>query len=200
MITPHLTMKTLLATAGLLALTAFPAAAFPLVPTDSIGNVRTYQGEPFLYLSSGAKARSITSLNAFLGFRMPYGVSGSAAIFDLTPGRYSMTWKMMTNPNEASDELFLWNGAFSSLATSSEADQWHEDGSNRVVTDWRTTEFESFGRVILIALDGDRRFDTTMKIDSIEAVESAGVPEPSMIGGLIVGSIAILRRGRQCKP
>ena len=131
---------------------------------------------------------------------MPYGVSGSAAIFDLTPGRYSMTWKMMTNPNEASDELFLWNGAFSSLATSSEADQWHEDGSNRVVTDWRTTEFESFGRVILIALDGDRRFDTTMKIDSIEAVESAGVPEPSMIGGLIVGSIAILRRGRQCKP
>lgn len=194
-------MKTLLTTAGLLALSILPAAAFPLVPTDSIGNVRTYADEPYLYLSSGSKARSITSLNAFLGFRMPYGVSGSAAIFDLAPGLYEMTWRMQTNPDEASDELMLWNGAFSSLAASSEADQWHEDGSNRVVTDWRTTQFESFGRVILIALDGDRRFDTTMKIDSIEAIENTtAAPEPSIVGGLIVSGIAILRRGRQCKP
>lgn len=190
-------MKTLLATAGLLALSALPVAAFPLTPTDQIGNVRTYADEPYLYLSSGAKSRSITSLNAFLGFRMPYGVSGSAAMFDLAPGLYEMTWRMQTNPDETSDELFLWNGAFTSLAASSEADQWHEDGSNRVTTDWRTTQFESFGRVILIALDGNRRFDTTMKIDNITASNSTAAPEPSIVGGLILGSIAIIRRGKR---
>lgn len=85
---------------------------------------------------------------------MPYGVLGSAAIFDLALGRYQMTWRLQTNPDECTDELFLWNGALLSLAASSEADLPHEDGSTQIVTDWQMTEFESFGRIILIALDG----------------------------------------------
>ena len=184
-------LKTSIITATLLTGIVSPAQAFTFSPVDSIGNVRRYESEPYLYISSGRQARSIASLNAFLGFQMPYGVSGSAAIFDLEPGHYSLTWRLQTNPDEWNDELFLWNGALTSLATSSEANQWHEDGTNRVVTDWRTTQFESFGRVILIALDSDRRYDTTLKLDNISAV-----PEPSTVGGLIVAGFALIRRGR----
>ncbi len=190
-------MKTLLTAASLLAISALPASAFSLSPVSQIGNVRTYPDQPYLYISSGQQAKSITALNAFLGFRMPYGVGGSAAIFDLAPGRYSMTWRLQTNPDEFSDELFLWNGALTSLASSSEADQWHEDGTNRTVTDWRTTEFESFGCVILIALDGQRRYDTTLKVEDIQDINATAAPEPSTIAGLLVAGFALLRRGRR---
>lgn len=190
-------LKSSIVTATLLTAVVSPVQAFTFTPTDTIGNVRTYREEPYLYISSGKQSRSITSLNAFLGFRMPYGVSGSAAIFDLEPGLYEMTWRLQTNPDECSDELFLWNGALTSLAVSSEADQRHEDGSNRLVTDWHTTQFESFGRVILIALDGQRQFDTTLKLDNINLIQSTAVPEPGVIGGLVVAGFALLQRGRQ---
>jgi hypothetical protein len=174
---------------------ALPATAFSRTPDQFLGNVRQYSNEPYLYISSGSQSRSIQSLNAFLGFRMPYGVSGSAAIFDLAPGRYQMTWRLQTNPDECTDELFLWNGALMSLAASSEAHLPHEDGSTRIVTDWQTTEFESFGRIILIALDGQRQYDTTLKLESIAPANA--VPEPGTIGGMAIAGFALLRSGRR---
>jgi hypothetical protein len=190
-------MQALFTAAILTAVSALPASAFSLTPDQYLGNVRQYGNEPFLYISSGSQSRSIKSLNAFLGFRMPYGVSGSAAIFDLAPGRYQMTWRLQTNPDECSDELFLWNGKLSSLASSSEVYLPHEDGSNRITTDWQTTEFESFGRIILIALDGQRQYDTTLKLESINSLQSASVPEPTTIAGMAIAGFALLRRGRQ---
>ena len=184
-------LKTSIITATLLTGIVSPAQAFTFSPVDSTGNVRRYESEPYLYISSGRQARSIASLNAFLGFQMPYGNGGSAAIFDLEPGRYQMRWRLQTNLNEYSDELFLWNGALTSLASSSEAHLPHEYGGDRITTEWHTTEFESFGRIILIALDGQRHYDTTLKIDNISAV-----PEPSTVGGLIVAGFALIRRGR----
>ncbi len=171
------------------------SVCFFLTPDQYLGNVRQYSNEPYLYVSSGSGSRSIKSLNAFLGFKMPYGVSGSAAIFDLAPGHYQMTWRRQTNLDEFSDEIFLWNGALMSLVASSEAYLPHEDGRDRILTEWRTTEFEFFGRIILIALDGDRRYDTTLRVESITQAEA--VPEPSAIGGLAIAGFALLQRGRK---
>jgi hypothetical protein len=70
---------------------------------------------------------------------------------------------------------------------------------HRITTDWRTTEFESFGRIILIALDGDCRYDTTLKLESISPVQSvAASQEPTTIRRHRESpGLPLLRRGRK---
>jgi hypothetical protein len=183
----------LIGLAALTAITSAPAVqAFSITPTRSIGNVRTYEGQPDLYLSSGSRSRLSSSLSRWLEADVvPYGPSGSIALFSVQPGRYRFTWRLYTNLNEDSDALLLWNGqSFQLLALSSDATQRHEDLPDRVQTKWQTsTVTTETGKLAFLAMDGNRRWDTTMKISHFEKMP---VPEFGTVVGMIAGGILML--------
>jgi hypothetical protein len=180
---------------------ATPTQAFNLTPSSTIGNVRSYDGENSLYISSGSKSRVASSLAAWL--RQPvgdYGKSGSGALFTIAPGTYDLTWKMYTARDEDSDWLVLFDGSnFNRIARSAIAtiakeyerpedfDRWR---TNSISTRFNTTT----GTFALLSMDTNRRWDTTWKLENIAAVPSVGVPEPTTIGGLAIGGFLAFRR------
>jgi hypothetical protein len=189
----------------LAAIAPTPAIAFELTPTSTIGNVRTYTNSTDLYISSGTKGKATSSLSKWLAVDYTGYNGGSAALFKVAPGSYEITWQMYTSRDEDSDFLGLWNGsgreiqrvASSAIAMIPKEYERPED-FDRWRTDTITTTFTTeSGDFALFALDGNRRWDSTWKLESFNQV--AAVPEPATILGMAVaGSGMMMYKRRRC--
>jgi hypothetical protein len=181
-----------------------PAHSFELTPSSSAGNVRFYNDNADLYISSGSRGKAQSSLFRWLQLDYTGYSGGSAALFDVAPGTYTLTWQMYTNRDEDTDWLGLWDGSgrtIQRIASSTIANIEKEYERPEDLDRWRTgslsTTFSTTtGQFALFALDGDRRYDTTWKLESITS--AAAVPEPTtFVGTVVAGSALLWRRKRE---
>jgi hypothetical protein len=181
-----------------------PAHAFSLTPSSSAGNVRGYSDSTDLYISSGSKSRSANTLKSWLNLDYTGYTSGSGALFKVQPGTYTITWQMYTNRDEDTDFLGLWNGSGSTIqtvASSAIANIEKEYERPEDVDRWRTNTLSTTfttttGQFALFALDGNRRWDTTWKLEGFEAVNSSAAPEPATFLGIGLATLAV--SAKQC--
>ena len=175
---------------GGLFLSATPARAFHLTPSDSLGAVTSTD---YLSLSTGSGDRAISSLGSWLtGDKyslVDYGTEGSGARWTgLDNGVYEIEWEIHTKDKAHSDNLSFWNRREARvLADNSIKDcvllaSGHCSTAQFTTGRQRSTVDVMYNELALLGLDaGDKKGTSEIKVHGIHKISELAYEAPQVI-------------------